>query len=248
MIEQLSIDLSNYCSKGCHFCYNRSHARGDVMWHPQEVTSFAKDCIVNGMKAISLGGGEPLEYEGVFEVVEALFPLCYLTITSNGLPLERSEVWQKLQQHKPDKMHLTIHFPDDAKEVHRVRRQVKMLAHLGIKPGVNLLVSSNKVEAARRAYAFLRAVLHPSQIILVPQRYANTPSPEQLARVSHGEYFQSPSCLLACECPKGFASVSWDKRANVCSFAGGKVSLPSLDYAGLLAALSQVHFRSCLPH
>jgi MoaA/NifB/PqqE/SkfB family radical SAM enzyme len=52
------------------------------------VINFASDCIKNGVKAVSLGGGEPFEYDGVFEVIEALYPLCYLSVTSNGLPLE----------------------------------------------------------------------------------------------------------------------------------------------------------------
>jgi hypothetical protein len=31
------------------------------MWQPQEVISFALDCIAHGIKAVSLGGGEPFE-------------------------------------------------------------------------------------------------------------------------------------------------------------------------------------------
>ena len=65
MVELLSIDLSNYCSKQCEFCYNHSTREGNVMWTPAEVVSFAKDCVANGVKAISLGGGEPFEYDGV---------------------------------------------------------------------------------------------------------------------------------------------------------------------------------------
>ena len=87
MIELLSIDLSNFCSKQCSFCYNHSTREGNTVWLPDEVIRFASDCVSHGIKAVSLGGGEPFEYEGVFEVIDALFTRCYLSVTSNGLPL-----------------------------------------------------------------------------------------------------------------------------------------------------------------
>ena len=40
MIELLSIDLSNYCSKQCLFCYNHSTREGNTLWKPQEVIDF----------------------------------------------------------------------------------------------------------------------------------------------------------------------------------------------------------------
>ena len=97
MIELLSIDLSNYCSKQCSFCYNHSTLKGNTLWQPSEVIAFASDCIKHGIKAVSLGGGEPFEYEGTFDVIKALYPQCYLSVTTNGLPLENSVVWHKLQ-------------------------------------------------------------------------------------------------------------------------------------------------------
>ena len=112
-IELLSIDLSNYCSKQCPFCYNHSRREGNTLWKPQEVIDFASDCIEHGVKAVSLGGGEPFEYNGVFEVIDALYPKCYLSVTSNGLPLENERIWEMLTGHKPYKIHLTIHHPGE---------------------------------------------------------------------------------------------------------------------------------------
>ena len=102
MIEMLSIDLSNYCSKGCPFCYNNSNSIGETAWKLEEVIEFLKDCIANGIKAVSLGGGEPFEYDGIFQIIEAIYPLCYLSVTSNGLPLENELIWHKLIKTKPD--------------------------------------------------------------------------------------------------------------------------------------------------
>ncbi len=245
MIELLSIDLSNYCSKQCPFCYNHSRREGNTLWKPQEVIDFASDCIEHGVRAVSLGGGEPFEYDGVFEVIDALYPKCYLSVTSNGLPLENERIWGMLNVHKPDKIHFTIHQPENDVEVMRVERQVQQIASIGIKPGVNLLVGADKIEFAKKVYNQLIEILNNDQIILVPQRFSNTPSPKQLASVANGKPFQSPSCLLKCQRPANFCSVSWDKKVNSCSFAPNKVSLDTLDYAGLINALVMVNWKKC---
>ena len=245
MIELLSIDLSNFCSKQCSFCYNHSTREGNTVWMPDEVIRFASDCVSHGIKAVSLGGGEPFESEGVFEVIDALFTRCYLSVTSNGLPLEKSDVWQQLCLHKPDKIHLTIHQPDNEAEIARVERRLQKIAEIGIKPGLNLLVGADKIEAAKDVYSRLSQTLNSDQIILVPQRFANTPTPRQLASVAGGKPFQSPSCLLKCQRPSNFCSVSWDKKVNSCSFAPGKVSMESIDDNGLVKALDSVKWGKC---
>lgn len=246
-IEMLSIDVSNYCSKQCPFCYNNSSRQGLVEWQPGELVRFASDCVRHGVKAVSLGGGEPFEYEGLFEVIEALYPLCYLSVTSNGLPLLHPEVQNRLKLTHPDKIHLTIHHPDHADEVNRCLQQTELIRSLGIKPGINLMVGADSVEAARNAYRQLTRTLDADQIILVPQRFGNTPSAKALGLVAGGRPFQSPSCLLSCHVPQDFASVTWDKKAGRCSFAQGKAPLPSLDFDGLTAALAEAEsaFHSC---
>ena len=244
-IELLSIDLSNYCSKQCSFCYNHSRREGNTLWKPQEVIDFVSDCISHGVKAVSLGGGEPFEYDGVFEVIDAIYPKCYLSVTSNGLPLEDERIWEVLTGHKPDKIHITIHQPECEAEVNRVERQVQRIASIGIKPGVNLLVGADKIASAKMVYVRLGKFLNSDQLILVPQRYSNTPTPKQLAFVAGGKPFQSPTCLLKCQRPTNFCSVSWDKKVNSCSFAPNKEQLKSLDYKGLIEALEQVRWKSC---
>lgn len=68
---------------------------------------------------------------------------------------------------------------------------------MGIKPGLN----SNKVEQAKIVYERMSKVLKSNQIILVPQRFSNNPTPKQLASVAGGKPFQCPSCLLKCQRP-----------------------------------------------
>ena len=221
MIELLSIDLSNYCSKQCSFCYNHSTREGNTVWTPSEVIDFASDCINHGIKAISLGG--------IFEVIDALYPKCYLSVTSNGLPLANPDVWHKLEQCKPDKIHITIHQPDNEVEVNRVEALLQKIDAIGIKPGLNLLVGADKIEYASMVFQRMIKILNSDQIILVPQRFSNTPTPKQLASVAAGKPFQSPSCLLVCKRPDNFCSVSWDKKVCSCSFAPCKEPLATLD-------------------
>lgn len=244
-LELLSIDLSNYCSKQCSFCYNHSNKEGSTLWKPEGVIRFASDCILHGVKAVSLGGGEPFEYDGIFDVIEALYPKCYLSITTNGLPLEDNGVWRNLICRKPDKIHITIHKPEDEKEIERIVRRLHFLEKEGIKSGLNMLVSADNVESAMNVYAQFIDIVTPEQIILIPQRYSNTPSPKQLARAAGGRPFQSPSCLLACQRPKDFASVSWDKKVSSCSYSPSKQPIASLDYRGLVEALENVEWNSC---
>lgn len=150
-----------------------------------------------------------------------------------------------LNKHQPDKIHLTIHQSDNEAEVLRVERQVQRIASIGIKPGVNLLVGADKIASVKSVYMRLGKLLKRDQIILVPQRFSNTPTPKQLASVTEGKPFQSPTCLLKCQRPTNFCSVSWDKRVNSCSFAPNKVSMESLDYKGMLMALVKVIWEKC---
>ena len=150
-----------------------------------------------------------------------------------------------LTVHKPDKIHITIHQPENEAEVNRVERQVQRIASIGIKPGLNLLVGADKVDAARTVYKKINKLLDSDQIILVPQQFSNTPTPKQLASVAGGKPFQSPSCLLKCQRPTNFCSVSWDMKVNSCSFAPNKEPLQSLNYSGLIEALERVRWKSC---
>lgn len=74
-IERVSINLSNYCIKECPFCYNKSSKAGATFWRANEVVDLIKDCVANGTKAVSFGGGELLEYPELFEILKSLIRL-----------------------------------------------------------------------------------------------------------------------------------------------------------------------------
>lgn len=245
-LERLSIDLSNYCSKACDFCYNHSSLKGPTEWKPDEVILMALDCAKNGLKAISLGGGEPFEYDGIFKIISALTPDLFVSVTSNGLPLLNPDTFQLLSQNKPDKIHLTIHRPDDEDEWKRTIFLLNRIKKLDIKTGINIFVSADKIAAAKILTQNLYQYgIKPGQIIFVPRKYNLIPTAGQVAEVSGMHYFQSAACLTKCERSSRFCSVSWDKQVSYCSYSPGKASLNEYTYKALLQALENVNFINC---
>lgn len=246
MLDRVSIDLSNYCSKQCDFCYNHSTKEGNVMWTSEELIPFILDLHKHGINAVSFGGGEPFEFDGIFELISGLMDEMYVSVTSNGLPLENEEVFSKLMENKPDKVHITIHHPENKNEVERIIKMVKKISAGGIKSGVNLLVSDFNSEDAKEVYSRLQKEgISSDRIILIPRRFTCEPTPKQLSEIACGKPFQSPACLTGCKKPTEFCSISWDKKVNWCSYASGKQIIKELSYNGLMDALNRVDFGCC---
>jgi MoaA/NifB/PqqE/SkfB family radical SAM enzyme len=62
------------------------------------------------VRAVSFGGGEPLEWPPIFEVLASLRGLLFRSLTTNGLLLDEERTLALLAA-APDKVHLSIHFP-----------------------------------------------------------------------------------------------------------------------------------------
>ncbi len=244
-VERLSIELTNLCSKGCWFCYNQSRADGGSLWSPAEVVSFVEDCRRHGTRAVSFGGGEPLQYEGLFDVLAALRGTLFRSVTTNGLLLEGSTL-DALVAAAPDKVHVSIHAPESAHEVSRVIAQVRRLSALGVTAGVNLVVARSRREAAAAAALRLRdAGIGNDRIIYLPLRGSDLPTPEDVAAVAGGAAFQSMSCLSGCARSPRFAMVSWDRHAAWCSYTATRRALASLTARGLDEALDGLGLAYC---
>src|SRR5262245_52397874 len=155
-LELVSIELTNRCGKACWFCYNHSRPEGDTRWRPEEVVGFVRDCAAHGIKAVSFGGGEPLQYPALYDVLRDLDGTLFRSVTTNGLSLQGDAI-DRLVAARPDKVHISIHFPERATEVDRVITQVTDLAARGIKSGINFLVTRTNLPAARTAAARVRA-------------------------------------------------------------------------------------------
>ncbi len=244
-LELLSVEVTNRCAKACWFCYNHSLPEGPTRWTPDELVGFASDCAAHGIKAVSLGGGEPLQYDGLFDVLRRLRGVVFRSVTTNGLPL-KGETLDRLVEAAPDKVHVSVHFPERAAEVQRVVRQVQDLAARGIRSGVNFLVARSNLEAAQQAAETVRAAgIGNDRIVYLPMRVRDTPTPREMARVAGGDKFQSMSCLLACARSPRFCSVGWDKTVAWCSYTETRAPLPELTYRSLQAALAGLGLKFC---
>ncbi len=245
VIELISVEVTNRCAKACDFCYNASAPAGETRWTPDELVAFARDCAANGVKALSLGGGEPLQYEGIFEVLERLRGVMFRSMTSNGLMLH-GEALERLVAAGPDKVHLSIHYPEREAEVRRVVGQVKELESRGIRSGMNFLVAKSKLDAAVRAAAWVRSEgIGNERIVYLPMKIADTPTPEEMGRVAGAMKFQSMSCLMGCGKSARFVSIAWDRTAAWCSYTKTRRVLPELTHRGLVAAMEGLGLEFC---
>ncbi len=194
---------------------------------------------------MSFGGGEPLEYGGLFEILTKLQGVLHRSITTNGLLLDAQNL-RLLDKTKPEKVHISIHFPDKQKEVDRVIKQVKQIELLDIKSGVNLLVSSKNLTAAKSAAELLRANgIDNKRIIYLPMKIFDTPTPKDIYEVAGKQPFQSMTCLNECGKSERFCSIAWDKTVSWCSYTKARTKLESLTAKDLKAALEKVEIEYC---
>jgi hypothetical protein len=245
VIERVSIEPSRRCSKGCSFCYNGSSSEGAGDWSTGEAVSFARDCAGHGVRAISFGGGEPLEWPGIFDALRALDGVLLRSLTTNGLLLDDGAILDALVRARPDKVHVSIHAPENPREVARVVRQVHELARRGLRSGVNLLVRRSRLpEATAAARALAGSGIGRERIVLLPMRGADTPRADEVARVAGGP-FQSMSCLRACGRSPRFASIAADRTVAWCSYTLTRRPLAALTHAALIASLDGLGLASC---
>lgn len=245
LIERISIELTNRCDKECSFCYNQSSPRGKTLWSAKGVVALVRDCISHGVKAVSFGGGEPLLFPDLYDVLAELRGAIFRSVTTNGLRLADADEFARLVAARPEKVHMSIHRPAATKEVRRAISTVQKLAAAGIASGVNLLVPADQVASASRAARMLwDAGIDNRRIVFIPQRGTNMPTPKAVSEVAAGP-FQSMSCLTSCRNSPRFCSISWDCAAAWCSYTSARRQLSSLTYSGLLAALDGLGLVCC---
>ncbi len=244
-IERLSLELSQRCSKACWFCYSHSSPQGQRCWTADEVVELVEDCARHGVRSVSLGGGEPLEDPLLWPVLERLHGVLPRTLTSNGLPLMHAPTLDRLVAARPDKVHLSIHFPGHHAEVTRVIEQLAALEARGVRCGVNLLVQRSRLAAAREAAARLHAAgIDNRRIVYLPMRGTDTPTANEVASVAGGP-FQSMTCLQGCGKSPRFVSIGWDKTVAWCSYTSSRRPLQSLSFRGLEQALDELPLKFC---
>jgi MoaA/NifB/PqqE/SkfB family radical SAM enzyme len=210
------------------------------------VVDFLVSCAAAGTRAVSFGGGEPLEYEGLFGVLDDLRGTLFRSLTTNGLWLDREGCFGRLVRARPDRVQVSLHHPGRRDEVLRVIRQVRALEAAGVRSGVNLLIRGSALPAAASTARLLRVsgVSH-ERITYLPMRGRDTPSPEQVAQVAGVAPFQSTRCLSTCGPSSRFCAVAWDRTVGRCSFTVARRRLETLDAAGLARALDGLGVEPC---
>jgi hypothetical protein len=254
-VERISIEVHNRCDKACWFCYAGSEPGGEGAWTLDELVALIEDCARNGVRAVSFGGGEPLQWPGVFELLArtAALPVAgqdarlFRSLTTNGLPLD--VCFDELLAARPDKIHVSLHFPDNEAELARVIADVERLAAAGLRAGVNLLVRRSRLDAARRAAAALHAAgIDRRRVVFLPMRGMDTPSAAEVAGVAGaapGEPFASMSCLRACAISPRFCSISWRREVGWCSYTRERRALTAPSHAALIDALDDLGLAFC---
>lgn len=248
IIDRLSIEPSRRCSKGCHFCYNGSSPSGGGSWDAGALVGFVRDCAAHGVRAVSFGGGEPLEWPEIFPVLTALRGAIGRALTTHGRPLDEPAVFEALRRAAPDKIHVSIHAPENRREVELAIGRVLRLADAGLRAGVNLLVRRSRLPEATQATRRLHeAGVDNRRIVFLPLRgpeTADTPTAEEVAAVA-GAPFQSMSCLRGCAASPRFVSVGADRTVAWCSYTTSRAPLTAPTHGALLAALAGLGLRPC---
>lgn len=242
-MERLSIELTDRCDRACAFCYAHATAEGGRAWAADDVVALVRDCAANGTRAVSFGGGEPLQYPALADVLARTRGLVFRSLTTSGLLLDAA--LPSLVRCRPEKIHVSVHHPEDPDEVARVARQVRTLETFGIRGGVNLLVRRSGLDAARRAARELRAAgIANDRIVYLPMRLGDTPAAEEVAAVAEGP-FQSATCLAGCHPSPRFASLDASACAAPCSYTRRRRRLEAFTSAALAAALDGLGIEPC---
>lgn len=90
--ELADISISNYCTKGCEFCYRGSSAEGAIMM--LEDYEHVLDSLTNekfgGIFQVAIGGGEPLEHPQFIDILKATKSRGIIAnFTTNGINLTK---------------------------------------------------------------------------------------------------------------------------------------------------------------
>jgi MoaA/NifB/PqqE/SkfB family radical SAM enzyme len=249
----VSIELTNLCSKAekcaSFGCYAKSSAKGATFWKRDILADFIRDLAHNGIEAVSFGGGEPLQYPGLWGFLDLICAVpIFKSMTTNGLGLTEKTV--ALLSTFLDKVHVSIHFPEDDREVERVIRQVEgPLKEHGLKTGINFIVKGWDVEKEKTAVRRIRdAGIEADRVVFLPLRgrgvNVDVARFREVASVLSPK-FQSTWCLLECRKSDRFISINWEGRVGWCSYTEAKTQMEDFSHAGMMEALGRKRLTYC---
>ena len=100
LTENLSLELTTRCNSKCAHCFARAGVVEDVHLTPAIAGAICAEGYAAGYRHLHLTGGEPLLWEGLFDLLDAAFRLGYRSVflNSNGM-LMTDHVARRLAQY-----------------------------------------------------------------------------------------------------------------------------------------------------
>lgn len=136
--ELIDMSITNYCTKGCEFCYRQSNPKGEHMSldEVQLVVEQAKDA---GVLQIALGGGNPNQHPYFVDILKIIRSSGIVpTYTSNGIGLN-DEILQATGENC-GAMALSLYPPYD-----RYERLTNRIASYGIKLNLHVILKKDTI-------------------------------------------------------------------------------------------------------
>ena len=92
--EKLSIEVTTHCNIDCSFCFARAGDAERSSLSTDIVKAIIADGYNTGYRRLHITGGEPLLWEGLFEVLDYAFEMGYKTtfMNTNGTLLKENIV------------------------------------------------------------------------------------------------------------------------------------------------------------
>ena len=104
----VSIDITKQCNLKCLHCYNNSGKAGPDAMDPDTIRSVAKQIARMHPHTVCLCGGEPLLYEGLFELMDILHDgAAQISLVTNGLCVTE-EYAAALKEHGLDTVQISL--------------------------------------------------------------------------------------------------------------------------------------------
>lgn len=142
--ELVDISISNYCSKGCEFCYRDSTTAGESMTVSDY--EFVLDSLLSktwgNVFQVALGGGEPLEHPQFLEILKTTVDRGIVpNFTTNGLGITK-KVAHAIKG-------LVGAIAISTSSLHKVDfEKVKILVENGIKTNLHYVLSDESIDEA----------------------------------------------------------------------------------------------------
>lgn len=118
--KNLGIELTTRCNSPCLHCFARAGLAAEASLAPECVKEICAEGYASGYRHLHLTGGEPLLWQGLFELLEHVFEIGYQSVflNSNGT-LFTKDVIKRLARYRP--LAISVSLQGEAAQHDRMR-------------------------------------------------------------------------------------------------------------------------------